>query len=233
MSSLFGKTQTSSTSQTQTTTPNYGDYSKYIDTALNKVNDWSSGKVNSYTGELTPGFTDNQKYALNMAKSNLGNTYINDVINGKYLDYHNDPSYTSAVGQLKNNMSAAIDSTKTAFGRSGFLSSSGYGKSQQKNVDDYGLSLGNLEGKFSDSAKNQILQALGVQNQNLSAFSNLANAEYTANKDADEAQYKEFLRKEGVSEQAIPYYAQLLSLVKGTTTTSEGNSSVHQSGLFG
>ena len=225
MAGLFGTKSQSTTSTTkQSSTPNFGNYTGYLNTAAGKISDMLNGKTSTYDGELTSGWTGDQQYAMDTAKSTLGNSYLNDVLGGKYLDYSTDKSYLSAADKLRKNLGSAIDSTKTAFNKGGYLSSSGYEKGQASNVNDYGSSLAELEGKFSDAAKSQILQALGVQNSALGTYSTLANAKQQVQTEADQAKYKEWLRQQGVAENAIPYMMQFMNLVKGTDTVQDSNS---------
>lgn len=235
MSGLFGtKSQNTSTYSKQTTTPTFNGYENQLKDTFGVLQKWAGGDVSKYDGTPAVGWTGNQQAAMDAAKVAMGNQFINDTISGKYLDYSKDPAFLAAQQRLKSGLGDAINSTKTSFNRGGYLSSSGYDKSQQRNVDNYGTGLAELEGNFSNAAKQAIIQAMGVNNQSLSAFSNLAGQERTAMNDVEQAKYKEYLRQQGVSESAIPLMMQYFGLVKGQTSegTQDSTTSMQKS-LFG
>ena len=235
MSGLFGtKAQNTSTNTKQTSTPTFNGYESQMKGTFGTLQDWAAGKVNKYEGTPAVGWTANQQSAMDLAKGQLGNQYIADVLSGKYLDYTNDPSFLAAQNRMKSGLGDAINSTKTSFNRGGYLSSSGYNKSQQRNVDNYGSGMAELEGRFSDSAKQAIMQAMGVQNNAIGTYSNLAGQERTALNDVEQAKYKEYLRQQGVSESALPLMLQYFNLIRGTSSegTQDSTTSVQRS-LFG
>jgi hypothetical protein len=225
MPSLFQpKGQSQSTTSKTITTPNFGAYGNQLSTVWNKIGDMAAGKVADYTGKITAGWTANQQAGMDSYKTLMNNPYLSKVLAGGSLDYSKDPAFLAAQSRLKENLGDAIDSTKTQYGGRGYLSSSGYNKSQGGNVDNYGRSQAELEGQFSTAAKQEMMSALSSYGNILNGFNSTANAEQNALTEENQAKYKEFLRKQGVEESAIPYYMQFLSMVKGQESNTTQDS---------
>ena len=231
---LFGtKKQTTETNTSSSTTPTFGKFESGLTGLYDTINGWAGGNVTPYTGNITTGWTTNQNMGLESAKGLMNNDYLNRVLAGGNLDYSKDPTYLAARSRVNESLGDAIDSTKTNYAKSGLLSSSGYNRSQDRNIDNYGKAISELEGQFSAAAKQEIMNAMNVKNSLTKSFGNFANSQQQNMNDAETAKYKEFLRQQGVTEQAIPMMLQFFNLIRGfdSTQTQDSETTAHRSFL--
>lgn len=76
------------------------------------------------------------------------------------------------------------------------------------------------------------MNAMNAKNSLIQAFGGFANAQQQNMNEAETAKYKEFLRQQGISEQAIPLMLQFFNLIRGADSTQTQNSETNVSRSF-
>lgn len=218
--------------QTTKTTPYSGKYAGWVDEVKNQLWDANSTPAEGYTGQLTTGLSDTQQSAMSGLSSLIGTSALTDTIGGKYLDPETNPYlsqyYDQAESKIMKSLGTANDNVNSQFNTRGLYNSSARKESLQDQADQAGETLANvatnLYGNAYTTERANQMNAINQQGSLINSQFTQGTTEQGLNQTALDAQYKEWLRQQGVDDADMDNVMSLLSLVKNPTqtTTSSG-----------
>ncbi|WP_434132197.1 Hint domain-containing protein [Sporomusa sphaeroides] len=222
--------------QTTTTTPYSGEYASWVNDVKNQL--WQKNKTpaEAYSGQLSVGMSDTQKNAMSGFGNLLNTGALTDTINGKFLDPNSNPYlsqyYDQAASKVRSTLADNNDYVNSQFNQRGLYNSSARQEALQKQSDNAADTMADMAtniygGAYTAERQNQ-MNAIGQKGGLLSNYFGMGTTEQNTNQAALDAQYKEWLRQQGVDENDMDRVMQLLGLVKNpsqTTTSSDGGSS--------
>lgn len=217
MGGLF-KPSSSTTRSTQTTNPytsTWGMVEPGFQSIMNQLN--QTGPM--YGNQLTANWSQGQQSALDTARSFLdSNNLTSRTARGDFLDITKNPSYSVAMKDLNNQFGRATNSLNTKFAP--------WANSSMRQNAAGGLmqSWGEGANKIAaDMYNTEMNRALNAQNQLANynqSVSNLESAKLSNQQSGLDAQYKEWLRGQGVSENSINNFLQAAALLRSPSTDS-------------
>lgn len=230
MGGLFGSKQTSSTN----TTPYSGTYKKQMqDFYNNTLTKNLNNPATPYTGQLSAGMTDTQNNAMSGLAGLAGTSALTGTINGDYLNPDSNPYltqyYDQAADKVRSSLADANDYINGQFNTRGLYNSSARQESLQKQADNAGDTLANLAtniygGAYNQERQNQI-NAINQQAGLYDAMFNQGTQQQQTDQSALDAEYKEWLRQQGMDDADIDRMMQYFSLVKNPSQTTTQSSS--------
>ncbi len=227
-----GKKQKSSTK----TTPYSGEYASWVKDVKNQLWQKNNTPAPAYDGQLSAGMSDTQKGAMSGYEDLLKTGALTDTIAGKYLDPNSNPYlsqyYDQAASKVRSTLADNNDYVNSQFNQRGLYNGSARQEALQKQADNATDTMADMAtniygGAYTAERQNQ-MNAIGQQGGLLGNYFNMGTTEQSTNQAALDAQYKEWLRQQGVDDADMDRVMQLLGLVKNpsqTTTSSDGGSS--------
>lgn len=231
MGGLFGSKTTSTTK----TTPYSGEYAKqindfYKNTLTPKLND----PATPYTGQLSADMTDTQNNATSGLTGLIDSNSLTGTINGDYLNPDSNPYlskyYDQAADKVSKSLGQANDNINSQFNTRGLYNSSARYDKLQEQANEAGDTLADVAtgiygGAYNQERSNQ----MSAINQQAGLYGSLFNQGTTAQQTEQsglDAQYKEWLRQQGVDDSDIDRMMQYFGLVKNpeqaTTSSTSG-----------
>jgi hypothetical protein len=223
MANMF-KPSSSTQSQTSRVEPYTGWTKDWIQPGLNLIQNNLGKPGEAYKGQLTTGWTGGQEDALNSAKSYFSpNSITGRVASGNFLDYTKNPLYDIQRQNLNQSMGSAVNSLNTKFSpwMSSTMRNNAAGnlmKQWGKGEAEIGANLWNQEINRATSAQQQMAN-LGSQ------YLGLESQKQANQQTGLDANYKEWLRQQGVGEQSVNTFLQAMALLRSPEQTTEGTTS--------
>lgn len=233
MSSLFGSKNTSTTSSNAW---NKAWNSKAED--LYKQYSDKAASPTAYTGTLNAGTNDLITGSQDYLKNMLNNTTLNNIANGQMLTVDSNPYMAAtaklATDALEKSMGTTYDNINSRFGgSSGLFNSSARRNMAMQAANDLGTQketlLQNMYSKAYDTNLSNMMTALGLQKDLASTANNMGTSQQTTDQADLDRQYKEWLRQQGVTDDAMTAMSNILSLARANSSTTKQKTA----GLFG
>lgn len=213
-------------------TPYTGEYASWVNDVKNQLWKKNNTPAEAYSGQLSAGMSDTQKGAMGGYADLLGTGALTDTINGKFLDPNSNPYlsqyYDQAASKVRSTLADNNDYVNSQFNQRGLYNSSARQEALQKQADNAADTMADMAtniygGAYTAERQNQ-MSAIGQQAGMFGNYFGMGTTEQNTNQAALDAQYKEWLRQQGVDENDMDRVMQLLGLVKNPsqTTTSSG-----------
>ena len=233
MASLFGS-KTKSTTVTEPWTKEWNSkatdlYSQYADKSANPT---------AYTGPLNAGTNDLITGSSDYVKNMLNNSTLQKIASGGFLTADSNPYMTGtaklATDALEKSMGTTYDNINSRFGGAGGLfNSSAKRNMAMRAADDLGTQkqtlLQSMYSKAYDTNMSNMMTGLGLQKDLVSTANNIGTTQQSTDQANLTRQYQEWLRQQGVTDDAMTAMMQMLSLAK----TNNSKTTQKTSGLFG
>jgi hypothetical protein len=218
----------------------------YAQNYLQQASGLASKPYQAYGGQLVAGMDPRTTAGLDQqaqlgangtAAGNAGQSNLQDVLSGKYLNPNSNPALQGQIDSaqqdvVRNYNMAVKPQTESAMVGSGSFGNSGLQQVQQQNQYDLQKNLGNISTQLRGNAYNteraNQQQALGLAPQYANLAYQGAGAQINAGQTAQQqqqtgldSQYQQYLQQQGYAGNQLNYLGNALGTLKGGGTTTQ------------